>query len=58
MVVFAVSKRPDIELTRTDLIVVSSDGVMLDGWRRWTNLAAEIITQKVTYATIVDLSPN
>lgn len=55
---FAVSKRPDIELTRTDLIVVSSDGVMLDGWRRWTNLAAEIITQKVTYATIVDLSPN
>jgi hypothetical protein len=48
------SLSPDAELIKTDLIVVSSDSVVLDGCRRWTNLAAEIITQRLPSATIID----
>ena len=47
---------PDAELKKTDLVVASSDSVILDGCRKWTNLAAEIITQKIPSATIVDLA--
>jgi len=47
---------PDAELKKTDLIVVSSDSVVLDGCKRWTNLAAEIITQKLPSATVIDLA--
>jgi hypothetical protein len=50
------SLSPDFELTKTDLIVVSSDSVVLDGCKRWTNLAAEIITQKLPSAIVIDLS--
>ena len=46
---------PDAELKKTDLIVATSDSVILDGCRRWVNLAAEIITQKLPYATVIDL---
>jgi len=49
---------PDAELKRTELIVASSDSVVLDGCRKWTNLAAEIITQKLPSATIIDLSTD
>jgi hypothetical protein len=49
---------PDAELIKTELIVVSSDSVVLDGCRRWTNLAAEIIIQKLPASTITDLSPD
>ncbi len=49
---------PDYELIRTEEIVASSDSVVLDGCKSWTNLAAEIITQKLPSATIIDLSPN
>ena len=49
---------PDAELKKTDLIVASSDSVVLDGCKRWTNLAAEIITQKLPSATIIELSPD
>ena len=49
---------PDTELKRTDLIVASSDSVVLDGCQTWTNLAGEIITQKLPSATIIDLSPD
>ncbi|MFQ6034943.1 MAG: DUF434 domain-containing protein [Sedimentisphaerales bacterium] len=49
---------PDAELTKTDLVVASSDSVVLDGCRRWTNLAAEIINQKLPATTIVDLSAD
>jgi hypothetical protein len=49
------SLSPDAELIKTDLIVVSSDSVVLDGCKRWTNLAAEIITQKLPSATVLDL---
>ncbi|MGB2863914.1 MAG: DUF434 domain-containing protein [Sedimentisphaerales bacterium] len=46
---------PDAELKKTNLIVASSDSVILDGCRRWVNLATEIITQKLPSATIIDL---
>jgi len=49
---------PDFELTKTDLIVASSDSVVLDGCKIWTNLAAEIITQKLPFATVIDLTLN
>jgi hypothetical protein len=46
---------PDAELIKTDQIVASSDSVILDGCRKWTNLAAEIINQKIPHATVIDL---
>jgi hypothetical protein len=49
---------PDAELKKTDYVVASSDSVVLDGCKRWTNLAAEIITQKLPSATIIDLGPD
>ena len=47
---------PDVELIKTDQIVATSDSVILDGCRKWTNLAAEIIKQRIHSATIIDLS--
>jgi len=47
---------PDAELKKTDLIVASSDSVVLDGCNRWTNLAAEIITQKIPSATVINIA--
>jgi len=47
---------PDTELKKTELIVVSSDSVVLDGCRKWTKLAAEIIKNKLTSARVIDLS--
>jgi len=49
---------PDAELKKTDLIVATSDSVILDGCRRWVNLAAQIIEQKLTSAWIIDLAPR
>jgi hypothetical protein len=49
---------PDAELKKTDLIVASSDSVILDGCRRWVNLATEIIKQKLPSAWIIDLAPQ
>lgn len=49
---------PDAELIKTDLIVASSDSVVLDGCKNWVNLATEIITQKLTSATVIDLAPE
>jgi len=49
---------PDAELKKTNLIVVSSDSVVLDACKRWVNLAAEIITQKLPSATVIDLAPS
>lgn len=49
---------PDAELKKTDAVVASSDSVVLDGCKRWTNLAAEIITQKLPSTTIIELSPD
>ena len=47
---------PDAALKRTDAIVASTDSVILDGCRKWTNLAAQIIIRKLHSAIIVDLS--
>ena len=49
---------PDAELIKTDEIAASSDSVVLDGCKRWTNLAAELIKKKLLSATIIDLSPG
>lgn len=49
---------PDAELKKTDLIVASSDSVVLDDCKRWANLATEVITKKLPSATIIDLSPG
>jgi len=49
---------PDAELRKTELIVVSSDSVVLDACKRWTNLAAEIIKQNIPSVTVIDLAPS
>jgi hypothetical protein len=49
---------PDAELKKTDLIVASSDSVVLDSCKKWVNLATEIIKQKLPLATVIDLAPN
>ncbi len=47
---------PDAELKKTDLIVASSDSVVLDGCKRWVNLATEIIEHKLASVRVIDLS--
>jgi hypothetical protein len=47
---------PDTELKKTDLIVASSDSVVLDGCGRWFNLATEIIKNNLSSANVIDLS--
>lgn len=46
---------PDAKLIRTDLIAASSDSVVLDGCKRWVNLARAIIEEKLPEARLVDL---
>jgi hypothetical protein len=47
---------PDPVLIKGDVIVASSDSVVLDGCKSWTNLAAEIIKNKLISERIIDLS--
>jgi hypothetical protein len=47
---------PDHELVNTDLIVVSSDSVVLDGCKKWVNLARIIIEKTQPNANLIDLS--
>ncbi len=47
---------PDAELKKTDLIVASSDSVVLDECTRWCNLATEIIKHKLASVRVIDLS--
>ena len=47
---------PDAELKKTDLIVASSDSIVLDDCKRWANLATEIIKEKLTSVRVIDLS--
>jgi len=49
---------PDAELIKTDLIIASSDSVILDGCRRWVNLATEIVEQRLPTAWMIDLVPE
>ncbi len=47
---------PDAKLIKTDLTAASSDSVVLDGCKRWVNLARAIIEEKVPNVRLVDLS--
>ena len=47
---------PDAELIKTDLIIASSDSVVLDGCNSWVNLATKIIKHRLQSATVIDLS--
>ncbi len=47
---------PDAELKKTDLIVASSDSVVLDACKQWVNLATEIIKRKLAPVRVIDLS--
>ncbi len=47
---------PDYELMKTEKIVASGDSVVLDGCKKWVNLATEIIKQKLPSAKVIDLS--
>ena len=50
------SLNPDAELRQTDQIVATTDSVILDACQAWTNLAAEIITQRLPQTTIINLA--
>ena len=47
---------PDPILAASDQIVVTADSVILDAAKRWTNLAREIISARISQAWIVDLT--
>lgn len=49
---------PDHELSQTENVIATSDGIILDRCRTWVNLARHIITEKVPNAWVVDLSPG
>lgn len=46
---------PDAELAKTDMVVASSDSVVLDRCKSWVNLARAIIEKKLTEVWCVDL---
>ena len=50
------SINPDVELIKTDITVVTSDSVILDSCKEWTNLARAIIDEKVSNAWLINLS--
>jgi hypothetical protein len=47
---------PDAKLIKSDLTVVSSDGVVLDGCKSWVNLARAIIEEKMPDVWLVDMA--
>jgi hypothetical protein len=47
---------PDKILAETDRVIATSDSVILDRCQRWTNLAREVIEQRISDARVVDLS--
>ncbi len=47
---------PDAELKKSDLVVASSDSVVLDGCKSWVSLAREIIKKKLASARVIDLT--
>jgi hypothetical protein len=47
---------PDAELKKTDLVVASSDSVVLDTCSSWVNLATQIIREKLSSARVIDLT--
>lgn len=49
---------PDHLLARTNHIIATSDGIVLDRCSRWINLARIIIAERIPRARMVDLSPE
>ncbi len=49
---------PDARLIKTNRVVASSDSVVLDGCRKWINLATAIINAKLPGATVIKLSAD
>ena len=49
---------PDAELIKSDMTVATSDSIVLDKCKTWTNLASEIIYQRLDGTTILDLFPK
>jgi hypothetical protein len=49
---------PDHILARTNHIIATSDGIVLDRCQRWINLARIIISDRIPGARIIDLSPE
>lgn len=47
---------PDAELKKTDLVVATSDSVVLDECKSWVNLATEIIKKKLPSTRLIDLA--
>jgi hypothetical protein len=48
---------PDNLLARTNRIIATSDGIVLDRCRQWINLTRIIIAERIPQARIIDLSP-
>jgi hypothetical protein len=46
---------PDAELKKTDLVVATSDSVVLDECKSWVNLATEITKERVPFVRVIDL---
>lgn len=46
---------PDAELKKTNLVVATSDSVVVDMCKSWVNLATEIIKKKLPSARVIDL---
>jgi hypothetical protein len=49
------SINPDKELIATDGIVATSDSIVLDMCKKWLNLSAEVIRQKIPTANVIDM---
>jgi cyclic lactone autoinducer peptide len=48
---------PDHVLSRTDHIIATSDGIVLNRCRRWVNLVRLIIAERIPQARTIDFSP-
>jgi hypothetical protein len=49
---------PDHILSHTAEVIATSDGIVLERCRRWVNLAAWIIGERIPQARLLDLSPG
>jgi hypothetical protein len=53
---FPANCQPTTDNRQLTAIVVSTDSVILDACRKWTSLAAEIITKRLSQTAIIDLA--
>jgi len=47
---------PDATLIKSDSIIVSSDGIVLDGCKKWLNLSRAVIETKIPNTWLIELS--